>query len=261
LIVVVSAPDIPNANIDAERLRETLTDVGWTVEMAEDFTKEKVEKTITKFVKAVRKNPRNKWSAKGDCLVYFVGHGIQVKGCNYFYTADTELELEYLNDNMYEPAVKEECLSFEWVQAEFKNLDGGTVFVLDCCRVGLSKRVTEDQLTPQLENAAVMQSTTSGEVAWDGEPGEGGAFMNIFCEEIKRSVDEGVGWSEVMQRTRTRLLEKLQQLAWNTGSLFKEFYFFAQVSLTPVSHPRLHRSSEPLFSRSKHANYVPVVAR
>ena len=245
LIVVVSAPDLRNAVIDAELLRATLEDEGWTVTMAPDLPKEQVEQTITNFVKAVRKKSRKPWleSAKGDCLFAFVGHGIQVKGCNYFYAADTELDLKYPNDTKYELAAKEKCLSFEWVQQQFASAQGtwqgGTVFVLDCCRVGLSKGVVEKQLTPQLTNAAVMQSTTSGEVAWDGVPGEGGSFMKSLCQDITSSVVEGFGWSEVSQRTRTKLVEG-GQLAWNTGSLYKEFYFFAKVSLTPVSHPRLH---------------------
>ena len=237
LILAVSAPDLANTIIDGRKLQATLKGLGWPVEMALDLTVKQVMTMIKKFANAVRRE-------NADCLVAFAGHAIQVNGRNYLYAADSaaKLDLKYPSDDKYEEAAKRVCLPFLDVQAAFENTrEGAKVFVLDCCRIGLSTGV-DSGVSSQLENSIVIYSTTSGNVADDGVPGKGGAFMGILCEEIKRSGAEGVGVSKVTERSRKRLLQtpNLHQLASDNSTLLDDFFFssqrWQQVSLNPLSH-------------------------
>ena len=143
---------------------------------------------------------------------------------------------------------------------------GATVFVLDCCRNGLSSsvgtgrgvvspfsrvatrpftsRADSSAIRAQFPHSIVIYSTTSGNVADDGEMGEGGAFMGIFCDEIAK----GAAVAVVMQRTVTRLDSVLDrcQLAPYTSLLKADFFFSPpraqQVSLAPLS-PMAHAST------------------
>jgi len=240
LIVAVSKylydRDLPNATIDAERLKATLDKLGWTVVIV-------LEPNLKKFRRAITNFATKDGRADGDCLVAFVGHAIQLNGRNYLFAADSRFESPmYLNDDKYERAAKRVCLPFHEVQAAFADVgEGVKVFVLDCCRTGLFPGVASGA-SSQLENSIVIYSTTSGNVADDGVPGKGGAFMGILCEEIKRSGAEGVGVSKVTERSRKRLLQtpNLHQLASDNSTLLDDFFFssqrWQQVSLNPLSH-------------------------
>jgi len=245
LIVAVSEyPNeraLPNATIDAERLKATLVKLGWTaqhgldrpVEIVVEPNLEEVRRAIANFATTVRR-------AGGDCLVAFVGHGIQLNGRNYLFAADSKFEsLKYPNDDKYEEAAKRVCLPFREVQKTFEHVgEGAKVFVLDCCRDGLSPGV-DSGVSLQFDNSMVIYSTTSGKVADDGVPGKGGPFMGILCEEIEKSSAEGDGVHEVMERTRRRT-PRCCQLANDSSTLLNGFVFFIQreqqVSLTPLSH-------------------------
>ncbi|KAJ1488896.1 hypothetical protein T484DRAFT_3576114 [Baffinella frigidus] len=226
LIVAVSKyageKDLPNPTIDAERLEATLKGLGgWTVIMAQDQTLEKVWKTIRDFVAEVRRS-------KGDCLVAFSGHGIQVNGRNYFFTADSQLGAE---KRTHEEDAKLACLPFHDVQDAFKNAgEGAKVFLVDCCRSGLTRGVDSGVASTPLQNSLVIFSTASGKDAFDGVAGEGGLFAKKLCEEIGRSGAEDVGVYVVMDRTRTQLAKtpELCQLASNISTLLNGFYFGQQ---------------------------------
>ena len=244
LIVAVSAPDLANPINDAKNLQATLEGLGgWTVVMALDRTLKQVKATIKKFAAAVCK-------AKGDCLIAFGGHGMQVDGKNYLYAADSESKLKsYPTRGGLKQAANVTCLPVHDVQYAFEHAGpGAKVFLLDCYRNGLMGGVNSSVAPTQLANSLVIYSTASGEAADDGWPNVGGDFMWVFCEEIKRSIDEGVSLTVVMQRTRSQLLELDHQLAFDHSALSHEFFFSAEVSLSPLSRPRLHLSNEPLVS-------------
>ena len=240
LIVAVSTYtlskyNLPNPRIDAHRLQATLEDLGgWTIVMVLDQTKKQADRMIKKFVSTVQ-------NADGDCLVAFIGHGTQTDGRNYLLAADSEFDETYPNDKTYEQAAKDVCISFNDVQVLFKNAQttfawgGATVFLLDCCRIGLAKGGVNSGVPSLLENSAVIYSTNSGEVADDGAPGKGGAFMKITCGEIQKRGVEGVELCVVMQETRTQLLAVANQLVCSHFSLYREFFLWKQVSRQPLS--------------------------
>ncbi|KAJ1479039.1 hypothetical protein T484DRAFT_1815734 [Baffinella frigidus] len=204
-----------NPDIDAAKLKATLLKLGgWTVQMVADRGLEQTKKKIKEFA-ALR--------ARGDddCLFAFVGHGIELNDRNYLVAADSKLDPTYSTEATFEQAVKRECLPFEDVQVAFKNARessaGATVFLLDCCRIGVSTSVGSGRVAggftsraadssvirPQFPHTMVVYSTTSGNVASDGLPSDGGAFMGIFCEEVA----SGAAVAAVMQNTLRRLLE------------------------------------------------------
>ena len=146
------------------------------------------------------------------------------------------------------------------------------MIVLDCCRNGLaitvggrsvdgcfiSRAADSSAIRPQFPNTIVIQSTTSGNVAWDGGP-----FMRIFCEEIAH----GGEVSFVVKRTRKRVLEEapdFSQLVEFNSFQLDDFFFSShreqQVFPTPRSRTWLHQSSEPFFSRLENVDDVLAVS-
>ncbi|KAJ1479050.1 armadillo-type protein [Baffinella frigidus] len=226
--------DLDNTDIDAAKLKAELLKMGWTVHMAVNLGLVQTKKKIKEFAGRYAKGD-------ADCLFVFTGHGIEIDGKNFLVAADSKLDYE--SEAKFEEAVKRGCLPFDDVQVAFKNARGSsagaTVFLLDCCRSGFSKSVDKSAgsftsrsadssaIRPQFPNSIVIYSTTSGNVASDGERGEGGPFMGIFCEEVAK----GAEVSTVMKRTRSRLLESdpdLCQLATDNSCLLEDFFFSAQ---------------------------------
>ena len=242
LIVAVSeyecdnVADLANTIIDATRLQAVLLQLGWSVEMAVGLGLEETESRIEAFAKS-------RATGEDDCLLAFVGHGIEINGRNYLVTKDSMLKSEYDSEAKFEKDVQRKCLAFADVQAWFKDARGSasgvTLFVLDCCRSGfetsvgagrsvaarfMSRAAESSQIRPDFPNSHIIYSTTSGSVASDGERGKGGPFMSIFTEEIKP--DQEV--RKVTQATRKRLRESapdLCQLAPETSLLERDFYF------------------------------------
>jgi hypothetical protein len=239
-----SVENLANTVIDAAKLQAALYKLGWDdVEIAVDLGLKQARKKVKEFAGR---------SAKGDdCLFAFVGHGVEVNGRNYLVAADSKFGPTYKSDATYEEAAKRECLAFEDVQRAFADSrgssgvavsEGVTVYLLDCCRNGLSTSVGSGRsvdgsstsrpaessaIRPQFPNTVVIHSTTSGNVASDGVRGHGGPFMGIFCEEIAKGAEVAV----VMKRTRRRVLESapdLCQLATDNSLLLDDFFFSAQ---------------------------------
>jgi hypothetical protein len=265
LIVAVSeyecdnVANLTNPIIDAAKLKAVLDQLGWHVEMAVDLGLRDMERKIKKFADG-------KATGESDCLLAFVGHGIEINGRNYLVTADSKLEREYDDEAEFEKDVKRTCLEFEDVQVMFKKARGSALgvilFVLDCCRSGfhtnvgrgrsvaarfMSRAAESSQIRAGFHNSHIIYSTTSGNVATDGAKGKGGPFMAVFTQEIR----SGEELTAIMRATRRGLREsapELCQLAPDNSLLEREFYFGPPLRREVCAQPPYR----PLYPLSYH---------
>jgi hypothetical protein len=196
---------LANVDNDANLLECTLQKLGWGVEVVQNAGLDDAEEAIGRFAESV--------AGSGDaCLFAFIGHGAEVSGSVFLVPSDAKLRGEYRETSDLEKDVSRKCIRFADVQAAFARHRGGapadaeaTVFVLDCCRDGMSCAVTGAgrgiglqkagagaAARAEVKNAFVIFSTSSGRTAGDGRAGEGGPFMNVFTyERVHVGVGEG----------------------------------------------------------------------
>ncbi|KAJ1466512.1 hypothetical protein T484DRAFT_1861464 [Baffinella frigidus] len=200
-----------NVDNDANRLKQTLQRLGWVADVERNGSLEDVKRSIEGFAASV--------AGSGEaCLLAFIGHGVEVGGNIFLVPSDAELSGSRVEESDWA-----RFLRFADVQAMFALHRGGapldseaTVFLLDCCRSGLSvdAQAPGALIEPgrtKVPNSIVIFSTSSGDTAGDGGSGQGGPWMNIFTEELLQNPGRDV--VHVTTNTRGRLLSAQFQLA------------------------------------------------
>ncbi|MFK7840914.1 MAG: caspase domain-containing protein [Sphingorhabdus sp.] len=178
-------------------------------------------------------------------LLYYAGHGFQIRGRNYFLASDgvSLIPLDTMVQKMTESAK-------------------GAIIIIDACRnnplaknsaprpmevqiVASATREVETVTLDDIKNAEsglaqlgnlrglsaiLLFSTEPGNVAEDGdEPGKGSPFAKAFAREIKKrqSLDE------VMRKTAVRVNKqtKGRQSPWRQGDLAFDVYLAGMRSL------------------------------
>ncbi|KAJ1464563.1 hypothetical protein T484DRAFT_3190659 [Baffinella frigidus] len=240
-----------NVDNDANLLKRTLQKLGWGVEVVQNAGLDDAAEAIGRFAESV--------AGSGDaCLFAFIGHGAEVSGSVFLVPSDAKLRGEYRETSDLEKDVSQKCIRFAEVQATFARHRGGapadaeaTVFVLDCCRDGMSCAVTGAgrgiglqkagagaAARAEVKNAFVVFSTSSGRAAGDGRAGEGGPFMNVFTSELEK---EGQQVTDVTMRTRRRMFDSSEkcQLAQDESTLTAHLYFNGHARKLPADVPPL----------------------
>lgn len=179
-------PSLANVANDANLLKCTLQKLDWSVELVRDVGMKDAKEAIGRFAESV--------AGSGDaCLFAFIGHGLEVGGGVFLVPRDANLGSEYLTTSDLEKVVSRKCIRFADVQKTFAKHRGSpadaeaTVFVLDCCRngmtwavtgtgrgIGLQKAEEWAKARAEVVNSFVVFSTSSGRTAGDGRAGRGG---------------------------------------------------------------------------------------
>jgi hypothetical protein len=242
---------LANVDNDANLLKRTLQKLGWGVEVVQNVGLDDAEEAIGRFAESV--------AGSGDaCLLAFIGHGVEVSGSVFLVPRDAKLRGEYRDTSELERDVSRKCIRFADVQETFARHRGGapadaeaTVFVLDCCRDGMSCAVTGAgrgiglqkagagaAARAEVPNAFVVFSTSSGRTAGDGRAGVGGPFMNVFTSELEK---EGQQVTDVTMHTRRRMLASSAQcqLAQDESTLTAHLYFNGHSRKLPADVPPL----------------------
>ena len=71
---------------DARAMDQKLTTLGFKVQRVENLKRTQIGRTITAFANTVR--------AGDDVVVFYAGHGVQVKGINYLPAVDADIQSE-----------------------------------------------------------------------------------------------------------------------------------------------------------------------
>ena len=113
---------LQNSLNDARDMSATLKKKGFTVvEVFEPATKRIMQEGILRYFKLLQGNP----NAAG--LVFYSGHGMQVKGVNYLIPAQANPQIEADLDD--------QCVNMDYVMRAIQEAGNGlNIFVLDACR-------------------------------------------------------------------------------------------------------------------------------
>jgi formylglycine-generating enzyme required for sulfatase activity len=223
-----SAP-LKNPTNDAKDMAAKLKGMGFTVIERSNLTVKQIGSTLREF--------RAKLTPGSVALVYYAGHGLQIKGENYFPTVDAEIAGE--------EDVPNQSLAMKQIMDVLEDAKTRLNLVfLDACRnnpYSRSFRSSSDGLSKVVAPSGTLISfaTRPGSVAADGT-GRNGLYTGALLEAMDSRGDQ---IEQVLKRvvTRVKAGSKNQQEPWMEGSIDGEFCFgncFATVALTAVSDDR-----------------------
>lgn len=224
-----SAP-LRNPTNDAKDMAAKLKGMGFTVVERNNLTVKQIGSTLREF--------RSKLTPGSVALVFYAGHGLQIKGENYFPTVDAEIAGE--------EDVPNQSLSMRQIMDVLGDAKTRLNLVfLDACRnnpYARSFRSSSDGLSKVSAPSGTLISfaTRPGSVAADGTGRNG-----LYTGALLASMDSrGEPIEQVLKRvvTSVKAGSKNQQEPWMEGSIEGEFCFGEcgkQVAQTSASDDRV----------------------
>lgn len=156
---------LPNAAKDAQLIRKTLEQLGFTVMYIEDANKQAMDEAVDTFTDSIR---------KGDiAFFYYAGHGTSQNGQNYLIPLKSGIKSA--KSLPYQAKNAKEILDLMSDQAK------NSIFVLDACRNVAFKRSTGRGLQSfgQNKGAYIMYSASEGQTASDNR-----VFAQSLAKEL-----------------------------------------------------------------------------
>jgi uncharacterized caspase-like protein len=218
-----------NATNDATALADTLKATGFQTTVRVNASRDETVEALRAFVRS-----GNKSAVK---MLFYAGHGLQVKGRNYLIPIDTETLAEE------ELATKAIDLT-EILERLSTERSGINIVVLDACRdnpfsanlaraAADSRRVRTRGLTSSVQGLAAVQAPSGTLVAFSTSPGAvaldgAGANNSVYTKHLVAAMkNRGVSIERVFKQVRVNVaLETAQaQIPWETSSLIGEFCF------------------------------------
>jgi uncharacterized caspase-like protein len=144
----------------------------------------------SEFVKALREF-QDSADVADWAIVYFAGHGIEIKGQNYLIPVDARLENER--------DVADEAVSLDRVLDQISNAHRLQLVILDACRNnpfrtsmkrsdgtrGIDQQRGLARIEPNTPNELVVYAAKDGEFAVDGESGGHSPFTAALIARLK----------------------------------------------------------------------------
>jgi hypothetical protein len=210
-----------NPTNDARDLAKALRRFGFTTGVVTDGKIEEMENSLASFKKRLK-------SAKVG-LLFFAGHGIQMKGENYLIAIDTKTSDE--------AAARHSSLPLNQVIETMEDTPTDTnIIILDACRNNPFERTWTRSLAPRglapvyvPKGTLIAYATSPGQVASDGD-GKNGAYTAALLQHLD-AVDCSI---EIMlKRVRNTLSASTlgKQISWEHTSLSREFFFNRSVGV------------------------------
>ncbi len=199
---------------DALAIDRVLRSLGFKVTLVQNLKRDDIGRTIDGFAAQVKPGD--------DVVVFYAGHGIQVKGINYLpavdaaITTETDVPLNSIHLNGLVERIDEAKA-------------GVRIFLIDACRdnpYGSRMRSTAQGLA-RMESApsgTLMHfATRPGGVAFDGS-GEHGLYTKHLLDHLGAP---GLPVESVLKRVATSVRQASdgQQQPWTEGALDGDFYF------------------------------------
>ena len=165
---------LPNAINDAHDVSDRLKQLGFDVLTLYDGDINDMQTSINSFFQVAQ--------SYQVALIYFAGHGIRYEGKDYL-----------LSVNRGNLSIKDECsLDYLVVESEKWKSNGKVmIFVIDACRdrAGFAN-AGDNRAIEAKKGTAILQSTSSGEVAMDTDAGSGNSpFATAFINNIGKTGD------------------------------------------------------------------------
>jgi hypothetical protein len=205
---------LANPANDARAMAEALRRLRFDVILALDGNRAGMRQALITF--------RSKLGADGVALLYYAGHGIQVRGKNYLIPVDADITSE--ND------VPLTAMDLDFFQQEMQ--DAGvrlSLFVLDACRDNPFERRFRSAGSRGLaavdaaRGTLIAFATAPGKTAADGS-GEHGIYTGELLKVIGKP---GLTVENVLKETAANVerVTNKRQTPWYNSSFHGEFYF------------------------------------
>lgn len=200
---------------DARAIRTKLVALGFQVQLVENMTHKQIGRTMATFAKSLR--------AGDEVVVFYAGHGLQVKGVNYFPVVDADIQSE--------EDVPHNSLSLTALLETMEETKAGVkLLFLDACRNNpFSRRFRGGERGLARVGAApggtlIHFATRPGGVADDGSKGGNGVYTSALLQQLDVP---GISVETMVKRVAAAVEQasKGKQEPWAEGSIKGEFYF------------------------------------
>ena len=218
-------PDSPLKNPvnDAQDMASKLTSLGFQVEKVENLRKSQIGRTLSGFASRIRPGD--------EVVVFYAGHGLQVKGVNYLPAVDADIQTE--------DDVPLNSLSVNALMDRLEEAKAGVKLVfLDACRNNPYARAfrSASRGLARVEGAPsgtlILFATRPGSVAADGTGRNG-----LYTSQLLRFMGTPGLNVESMHKKVAAEVETASRGAqepWTEGSLKGDFYFNSVVIQPPA---------------------------
>jgi uncharacterized caspase-like protein len=206
---------LANTLNDADDMSRSLRTSGFEVIDLRDATLQQMRSAVRQF--------GDKLLASDVGLVYYSGHGVEVKGRNYFIPVNADIQRE--------DEIADQGLDVNLVLEKMNTAGKGVnILIVDACRddpFGRSFRSTSRGLA-QMDaprGTIIAYSTSPGKVASDGDPRERNSPYTKHLVKAMQSPNKPI--EQVFKEVRRAVQEetKNQQTPWENTSLSGDFYF------------------------------------
>jgi uncharacterized caspase-like protein len=220
-----SVPRLKNAINDARAISGRLSDLGFRVRTEFDLDGEQFQRVVGEFCGEVAKAGGSAKTAKA--LLYFAGHGVQVKGHNYLLPVDGDIASEI--------DLKLRTIHLDIVIEAMGSAADTTVVFLDCCRDNPLPRTIGDGRTRSVSTSSGLASfdaptgafvafaTQPDNVAEDGS-GDNSPFTAALLQFIDRP-DTPISEMMIHVRRTVHARTSGRQIPWDRSALFEPFAF------------------------------------
>lgn len=220
---------LDNTLNDSRRIRDKLKSVGFEVVYEENPTRDNFLKAINRFEDRLRKD--------SVALVYFAGHGAEVRGENFLIPVDAK--------GRRRDDIEYEAIRLQFLINKFNNIGSELNFViLDACRddpfpsAGRSGAGGLTEIKNAPKGTLIAYAAAPGQKAIDGlRDGDNG----VYTAALLRQIDQpGKKIEEVFKDVRAEVVKVTnnQQTPWENSSLVGDFFFVPkQVAIAPPSVP------------------------
>lgn len=210
-----------NSLNDARDMSMTLKKKGFAVvELYDPATKREMQDGILKYFKLLEDKPQ----AVG--LVFYSGHGMQVKGVNYFIPAQANPQIEADLDD--------QCVNMDYVMRAIEQAGNGlNIFIVDACRNNPFRSISRTgenglSMVATPKGSYIVYATKPGSVASDGTGRNG-----LFTSKLLQYMDtEGLNIEQVFKNVARDVASATDdaQRPWIASDYTGDFYFTNSVA-------------------------------
>ena len=200
---------------DARDISKKLGELGFQVQLVENMTHKQIGRTMAAFAKSLRPGD--------EVVVFYAGHGLQVKGVNYFPVVDADIQSE---EDVPQNSLNLNALLETMEEARV----GVKLLFLDACRNNpFARRFRGGERGLARIGAApsgtlIHFATRPGGVADDGTKGGNGLYTGALLRHLDAP---GVSVETMVKRVAATVEQASngKQEPWGEGSIKGEFYF------------------------------------
>ena len=199
---------------DARAMDAKLTALGFKVMKVENLKRQQIGRTLTAFANGLKPGD--------EVVVFYAGHGVQVKGINYLPAVDADIQSE-----------EDVALNSLNLNSLMERLDeakaGLKLLFLDACRNNPYARSMRSgdrglaRISAAPSGTLIHFATRPGSVAADGSGSNG-----LYTTQLLRFIDSAdIPVETMLKRVSAAVTveSKRQQEPWTEGSIIGEFYF------------------------------------